>query len=898
MQGKTPEGIARQQIDDQLRKVGWEVDTASLRYSHGARPKAGHNMLIAEWPTDSQIKEGGFADYAMFLGEKLVGFIEAKSKYKNLPGVLDHQAKDYARNVRSLDASYLAGKWRDYDVPFIFAANGRKYVKELEIESGIWFQDLREASNKPKALRGWLSPQAIADRLEQDTAKGNQTLAAMQADFLTDPDGLNLREYQLTAIEKTQEAIIKGQDRILLAMATGTGKTRTVLGLIYKLLTAGRFKRILFLVDRNSLGEQAQDVFKDVRLEDLKTLKQIHNIQTLEDKFIEPETNVQIASVQGMMKRIIYVGEEDRMPSAGDYDLIIVDEAHRGYVFDKEMDEAEKLYRDELDFQSKYRQVIDYFDSVKIGLTATPALHTTKIFGDPVYFYTYEEAVIDGYLVDHDSPHLLTTLLGKNGIHYDKGETVKQLDLDTHAVADKYLQDELDFAIDEFNKQVITDDFNRAVLEEVIRDIDPDEGGKTLIYAVNDRHADLIVDILKDIYSSLGYDTDAITKITGSIGDSKTVKEAIRKFRYEKSPSIVVTVDLLTTGIDVPAIDKLVFIRRVRSRILFEQMLGRATRLCPEIGKTTFEIYDAVGVYDSLAPFSDMQPVAADPGTTFAQILEGLANVTDQEQLAQLVRQFAGKLQRRKRSMTPEMLEHFKNLTGKDAGIFASSLVKMTPENAKTLLLKHGQLFRQLDTEGYLPRKPITISDKPDQLISHERSYGHDNQKPEDYLKAFGEFVKNNPDQIEAINIISGRPKDLTRADLKALLLALKQKGFTTEQLNGAISQMTNRDMAADIIGIIRSYALNLPLVNKEERIRNAIEKLKKAHNFTKAQQNWISRFEKALMNEPILNIKIIDEIPMFQEYGGSARLDKVFDFKLADIIDELNTYLYEVEAA
>ncbi len=158
--------------------------------------------------------------------------------------------------------------------------------------------------------------------------------------------------------------------------------------------------------------------------------------------------------------------------------------------------------------------------------------------------------------------------------------------------------------------------------------------------------------------------------------------------------------------------------------------------------------------------------------------------------------------------------------------------------------------------------------------------------------------MKNNPDQIEAINIISGRPKDLTRSDLKALLLALKQKGFTPEQLNGAISRMTNRDMGADIIGIIRSYALGVPLVGKEERIRSASGKLKKAHNFNKAQQNWINRFEKALMNEPILNLKTIDEIPMFREKGGSVRLDRLFDNRLADIIDELNIYLYESEGA
>lgn len=896
MPEKTPEAQARKLIDDHLRKVGWEVDTARLRYSKGTRPKPGHNMLIAEWPTDSTIKEDGHADYAMFLGERLVGFIEAKSKYKNLPGVLDHQAKDYAKNVRKQDAAHIIGNWRDYQVPFIFAANGRKYLKELEVESGIWFQDLRESHNKPYALRGWLSPQAVADRLQATIATANNTLATMPADFLTDPDGLNLRDYQIRAIQKTQEAIINGQEKMLLAMATGTGKTRTVLGLIYKLLTANRFKRILFLVDRNSLGTQALDVFGDVRLEDLKTLKQIHNIQELEDKFIEPETSVQIATVQGMMRRILYCEEAERIPSVGDYDLVIVDEAHRGYTFDREMSEAEQLYRDERDFQSKYRQVIDYFDAVKIGLTATPALHTINIFGKPVYSYTYAEAVIDGWLVDHDPPHLLTTYLGKNGIHYDKGETVKQYDLDGHSIYDNCLEDELDFAIDDFNKQVITENFNRAVLEEIARDIDPedDSGGKTLIYAVNDRHADLIVAILKDIYGRQGVDTDAIKKITGAIGDDKIKNEAIRQFRYEKFPSIAVTVDLLTTGIDVPAITRLVFIRRVKSRILFEQMLGRATRLCPEIGKTKFEIYDAVGIYDTLAPFTDMQPVATDPGTTFAQLLEGIKQIDDEGQLTALIKQFAAKLQRRKRSMTTEMLEYFTKTIGKTPGNFAAGLAKMPVQDAKSLLLAQRQLFKLLDSQGFLPRKPLTISDKPDQLIDHERGYGQDNQKPDDYLRSFAEFVKNNPDKIAALNILCTRPKDLSRADLKSLLLALKQKGYTVEQLNGAISEMSNQEIAADIISFIRSYALDLSLLGKEERIKRAIHKLKKAHKFNMEQKRWVDRFEKALLEEPILNVSSFDEIPAYKEQGGSARLDKIFDFKLAEIMDELNSYLYE----
>lgn len=900
MKKDLPEAEARRLIDGQLRKVGWEVDTARLRYSLGARPEAGHNRIIAEWPTDSKAGKGGHADYAIFLGEKLAGFIEAKAAYKDLPGVLDHQARDYAKSVRAKDAAYLLGNWRGYDVPFIFAANGRKYLKDLELESGIWFQDLRVPANRPHALRGWFSPQALLDRLAQDQARGDAALIAMQADFLTDPDGLNLRHYQLAAIEKAQAALLKGQDRILLAMATGTGKTRTILGLIYKLLTARRFRRILFLVDRNSLGEQAEDVFNTVRLEDLKPLKDIHTIQGLADRFIEPETELHIATVQGMMKRVLFSADEERMPSAGDYDLVIVDEAHRGYTNDREMDETERLYRDELDFQSKYRQVIDYFDAVKIGMTATPALHTIQIFGEPVFVYKYEEAVIDGYLLDHEPPHLLTTLLGKHGIHYERGDMVKQYDAASHTVSESCLSDDLDFAIDDFNRQVITEPFNRAVLTEIARHIDPEDerGGKTLIYAVNDRHADMIVDILKDIYAAQGVDTDAIRKITGSIGDSRRIEEAIREFHYERFPSIVVTVDLLTTGIDIPAIDKLVFLRRVRSRILFTQMLGRATRLSPETGKTHFEIFDAVGVYDALAPVSGMEPVAPDPATTFATLLDGMAAITEPETLERLVRQFAARLQRRRRSLTPELREYFAARTGQDPASFAAALGKMPAMDARALLLSLADLFQRLDAEGAAAPRPLTISDTPDRLLSHERGYGEGNQKPEDYLAAFAEFVRNNPERIEAINIISGRPKELTRAALKDLLLILKQKGFTTGQLNGAIARTTNREMAADIIGLIRSYALGVPLTSREERIRAAVSKLRQAHDFTKIQENWIDRFEKALVSEPALNPAVLDEHAAFREYGGSARLDRVFDFRLADILDELNTYLYEAEGA
>lgn len=468
------EAETRYLIDEQLRKVGWKADTEQLRYSKGTRPEKGRNMAIAEWPTDSQVGNRGYADYALFVGTELIATIEAKASHKDIPSVIDYQCKEYSQNIREKDSQYQIGTWGKYKVPFTFATNGKPYLEQYKTKSGIWFLDLRQSYNAPRALQGWMSPDGIKELLALDTESKNENLKQMSFDFLTDKDGLNLRTYQLNAIKAAENAVIGGKQNVLLAMATGTGKTRTVLGMIYRFLKTERFRRILFLVDRTSLGEQAQDVFKEVKLEDLMTLDEIYNIKGLEDKEIDKETRIHIATVQSMVKRILY-NTEDTMPAVSDYDLIIVDEAHRGYILDKEMGEDELLYRNQTDYQSKYRSVIEYFDAVKIALTATPALQTTKIFGEPVFKYTYREAVIEGYLVDHDAPHELKTKLSSEGIHYKSGDTVTIYDTVTGEITNsELLDDELDFDIESFNRQVITENFNRTVLAEIARDIDPE----------------------------------------------------------------------------------------------------------------------------------------------------------------------------------------------------------------------------------------------------------------------------------------------------------------------------------------------------------------------------------------------------------------------------------------
>lgn len=893
------EAETRYLIDEQLRKVGWEADTEHLRYSKGTRPEKGRNIAIAEWPTDSTVSNKGYADYALFIDNQMVAIIEAKAIHKDIPSVIDYQCKDYSRNIRSEDAKYQIGTWGNYKVPFTFATNGRPYLEQYDTKSGVWFLDLREPDNAPKALKGWMSPTGMLEQLEKDIAARNMALQEMSYDLLRDKDGLNLREYQLKAIQAAENAIFNGQQNILIAMATGTGKTRTILGMIYRFLKTGRFRRILFLVDRTSLGEQASDVFKEVKLEELMTLDDIYNIKGLEDKTIERETRIQVATVQSMVKRILY-NDEDTMPAVTDFDLVIIDEAHRGYILDKEMGEDELLYRDQIDYQSKYRSVVEYFDAVKIALTATPALQTTEIFGQPVYKYTYREAVIEGYLVDHDAPHELITKLSKEGIHYKEGDTVTVYDPITGEITNaELLNDELDFDVEKFNRQVITEPFNRTVLAEIAREIDPETPelqGKTLIYAVDDQHADLIVKVLKEIYAETGVDNDAIMKITGSVGggNKKKVQEVIKRFKNERYPSIAVTVDLLTTGIDVPEITTLVFMRRVKSRILFEQMLGRATRLCPDIHKTHFEIFDPVGVYDSLEEVNTMKPVVANPTTTFTQLLEGLEVMDDEKQVQHQINQIVAKLQRKKRNMSSKTLEHFISMTGgQDPTQFIVEIQKQNPEEAKKRLLAYSDMFNMLQQTKANGNKLVVISDEEDELLEHTRGYGN-GEKPEDYLDAFAQYVKTNLNEIAALNIVCTRPKELTRDSLKSLRLTLDREGFTTQQLNTAISQMTNEEITADIISLIRRYAIGSALISHEVRIRKAIAKLKKAHNFSKQELNWIARMEKYLMEESVLNVTVFDEDGRFKAQGGFNKINKVFGNKLESIIIELNEYLYD----
>ncbi|MCK6537538.1 MAG: type I restriction-modification system endonuclease [Polyangiaceae bacterium] len=627
------EADTRKLIDEQLRDVGWTVDSATLTYAKGARPKKGQNIAIAEWPTAS-----GPADYVLFVGLVPLATVEAKRKNIDVSGSLQ-QAKRYSRAFE-LDEGLATpgGPWREFQIPFVFSSNGRPYLRQLTTRSGTWFCDLRNPENLGHALDGWYTPDGLVALLKRDEGRAQQQLKNEPFNY-----GFALRHYQQTAIRAVEAAIGQGRREMLLAMATGTGKTKTCIALIYRLLKAQRFRRVLFLVDRSALGEQAANAFKDTRMESLQTFANVFGVKELDDQRPDSDTAVHVATVRGLVQRVLYPSEGVATPPVDQYDCIVVDECHRGYLLDRELSDTELGFRSFDDYISKYRRVLDYFDAVKIGLTATPALHTTQIFGVPIFSYGYREAVIDGYLVDHEPPVQINTQLSTNGIVWHVGEQVAVYDARQSQVELFTTPDEIRIDVEDFNRKVITESFNRVVCEYLAGELDPSSRQKTLIFCVNDAHADLVVDQLKNAFAKQygGVEDDAVLKITGA---ADKPLQLTRRYKNERSPNVAVTVDLLTTGIDVPEICNLVFLRRVNSRILFDQMLGRATRLCEEIGKEAFRVFDAVRIYEALQNVTAMQPIVINPNISFAQLNRELAEAKSDDQRGLVRDQFIGLL--------------------------------------------------------------------------------------------------------------------------------------------------------------------------------------------------------------------------------------------------------------
>lgn len=928
-------------IDQQLRDAGWAADSQVLTYANGTRPQPGKNLAIAEWPTDiDETGESGFADYVLFVGIQPLGVVEAKKMNVDVYGKLSeahrysiyfnhehlkqellaaaaNDAVQYDNVATQIEGYHLT--WfesdqpdsRTYKIPFVFSANGRPYSRQLLTKSGIWHRDVRKVSNDPRALPEWHKPEELLGKLNSSVDAAHHWLDNNKA------DGLGLRYFQEEAVLATEQAIKQGKQTVLLAMATGTGKTRTAIALMYRLVQSRRFNRILFLVDRRSLGEQALGSFDDTRINDAP-FNTIFNIKGLTDRFPSDATKIHVATVQSLVKRTLL--SDEFMPIER-YDCVIVDEAHRGYILDKEQTDGEMTFRNQLDYVSAYRRVLDHFDAVKIGLTATPAEHTTDIFGAPVYRYTYRRAVIDGYLTDQEPPIKIITKLNSKGIFIGKGTEVVRLTNQGELIKDT-LKDDQGFEVAHFNRQIIASNFNTVIAETLAKELNPTGKQKTLVFCVNNAHADNMVLALKAAFKQKypELEHNAIQKITGdSDKDAKKIQSMITRYNKERLPNIVVTVDLLTTGIDIPSICNLVFMRKVKSRTLYEQMKGRATRLCPEVGKTSFKIYDAVDLYSSLESADTMHPVVVRPKIDLKTLVSEISDPDTYTVIEADDRSFAehshdqlvAKVQRivsqglynREKSVEVEQaIKRFdETLTigaNCDFASLARTLKSKGPQQTAQVFAQLPKLVEKLEKLkqqiNELRNEPI-FTDIDDELIEVKPGYG-EYDRPEDFLEAFDKLVTKSENQQAALHTVVTKPKDLTRKALLELQEWFDAQSFDESTLRVAWKKTTNQDIAARLIGHIRRAALGDALLPFEQRVDNALIKIQKQHSWTSEQRQWLERLAKSLKEQVAIDDDTF-KTGNYKRRGGKRKLEAVFDGELDNILGQFNDYMWEQPA-
>jgi type I restriction enzyme R subunit len=423
--------------------------------------------------------------------------------------------------------------------------------------------------------------------------------------------------------------------------------------------------------------------------------------------------------------------------------------------------------------------------------------------------------------------------------------------------------------------------------------INPYSSAETLVFCVTDKHADDVVEAFKTAIETYHgeVDDDAVQKITGA---TDKPLDKIRHYKNDRLPNIAVTVDLLTTGVDVPAICNLVFLRRVNSRILFEQMLGRATRLCPAIGKGPFRIYDAVDIYKQLENVNTMKPVVTKVDLGFSDLAAEMTQTSapDLQDLAR--KQFIAKLQVKKNFLTEQQADQFETIVGQSPAAFAKQLKTMPLQQVANWFINHPGLGELLDAKasnsgGFKP--PLVIHEGEDQVTHITTGYG-DGQKPEDYLKAFNDFIRANSNRLLAIETVVNKPWGLSRQSLKELAVELDRNHFREQDLQSAWHEVKQQEIAARIIGFIRQAALGEALIPWEQRVDNALEKILHSQPWKTPQRQWLQ-----LIAEQMKATTIVDEAALnqgiFKHQGGIKRADKLFEQPVTEVLERFNRALW-----
>ncbi|MFC9051275.1 type I restriction endonuclease subunit R [Streptomyces anthocyanicus] len=599
----------RERIDEMLNEAGWVVQDAKGQQDLFAS----RGVAVREVTTAA-----GRADYLLYVDRKLVGVIEAKQEGADLAAA-QGQADRYAEGLTNTQTMRA---WRT-PLPYRYVSDGNR----------VLFRNTQDPDSRTRSIFSFPRPETVARWMRE--AEANREAPTYRARLRSRLPALDpaevasgrLRPAQFDAVNGLELALRRNSPRSLIQMATGAGKTYTAVTACYRLLKYAKADRILFLVDRNNLGNQALSEFSNYTTpDDGRKFTELYNVDQLTGTGMLASSKVVVSTIQRLSRilsgqenvdardysepsafeaeekgedgdRPVGVSYNRRLPPES-FDLIIIDECHRS------------IY-------GKWRSVLEYFDAHLLGLTATPVAQTFAFFGGEeglVSEYTYEQAVADGVAVDYLT-YRIRTEIAEQGSVIPVDTFVPIKNRRTRRTRYEELDDDFAYTGQQIGPKVISKDQLRVALS-AFRDnlsvIFPDRVSKpdsspmvpkTLIFAKDDNHADEVVEMTRTLF---GRGDDFCKKITGK---SKAPDRLLSEFRNTPELRIAVTVDMIATGTDVRAIECVFFLRDIRSWSYFEQMRGRGSRVIdsnelravtPDVEeKTRFIVVDAVGVTES-----------------------------------------------------------------------------------------------------------------------------------------------------------------------------------------------------------------------------------------------------------------------------------------------------------
>ncbi|MGW0731634.1 DEAD/DEAH box helicase family protein [Streptomyces sp. NPDC002851] len=921
---------ARDTIDAMLRAAGWAVQDRSK-----INPLAKQGVAVREFTLAT-----GRADYVLYVDGKIVGVIEAKREGDHLSSAAEQNDR-YAAGVTK---EHRLAVWRE-DQPFAFryASTGAEtyFVNRLDPEPRS-----REvfSFHRPETISRWMR------RADEEPQAPTLRSGLRQLPTL-DTDGLRLA--QIDAISGLEKSLGQDRPRALIEMATGAGKTYTAVAQTYRLLKHAKARRVLFLVDRNNLGTQAYDEFRKYQTpDDGRRFSDIYNVDKLGAAGLQDTSSVVICTIQKMYSLLrgetlvdddprdeasdsaayedtyeadqpIEVGYNPDVPIES-FDLIIVDECHRS------------IY-------GLWRGVLEYFDAHLLGLTATPTLQTLGFFGQNVVSrYTYRQAVADGVNVDFHLARLNTDLREKGAATIESGTTIKVKDRMTREQRLRQLDDDFTYTTRQIGRSVVTVDEIRAVLLAYQANWQRwfpgrTELPKTLIFAVGEDHAE---DVLAQVKEVFGRGDDFAKKITyKSRQAGEDPNELIRAMRTSSRLRVAVTVDMIATGTDIRALECVIFLRSVRSAVLFEQMKGRGARtidvtelreVTPDsddnVRKSRFVLIDPVGVTDS--PLVDARPLvpAGERQVSLAKLLDktGTKSITASE--AEIL---AGRLARLNQQLNNAERDQLTEAAGgKTLSQIAGGIMKAAdPDRQEEVLDQQGAAAaRQLIEDAVAPltgnqdlrQKIIEIRRDKDYVIDEVTQVTVTNieevppeKRAQEELDHWKQFLKDKRDTIAAIQIALQSPRSVPPreafAALKELSAEIRRPHYAwTEQSLWTFYE--NLDKAAvqpgveigvpDLVSLIR-YELGADDELKpyretvEERFQGWLLRQQQAGaEFTEAQTWWLERIRDVVATDVGISPAEFNADP-FKAKGGGRGFRAAFPERdVRALLNELNREL------